>query len=366
MALEIPATREDITPPWLGAALREAGIAAEIRSVAITDGSAGRGFASQLLRATPEYASPAQGAPRSLIAKIALDLPDMPIEPAPWAAEIDWYLHRSPACPIRVPRCYWAKMDPAAGRFCILLEDLGDLTIVTQAEGASRGQALSAVNAMARLHATHWGAAETGGIGSAIDPRPRAASLGDAVLRGWDAFIELYGDLLTDEFRASRDSLAAAIPTIASNLERTSPTVVHGDYKLDNLLFGEPGGADEVVVLDWQGMRAGSAAEEFAGFLQASLTVETRRLTESELLSRYARVLAGQGVPAYDGRQLRQDYRLGLLTAIAGPIGGCEQVLSGGWAGGDAERDRRIREYSRITFERRIASIVDTRALDLL
>jgi aminoglycoside phosphotransferase (APT) family kinase protein len=246
----------------------------------------------------------------------------------------------------------------------LLLEDLKDLDVVHQGQGASLQQAQAAVSAITKLHAPDWGSTDVDV--ERRDAERRNASLRDAVLTGWDAFISLYDALLTAEFRSCRDQLAASVDAIAEHLRRSCPTTVHGDYKLDNMLFGAPGSGDEIVVLDWQAVGFGSAVEDLAGFLQTSLTIETRRVAEQDLLQLYQRRLEENGVETYPADQLQLDYKLALLTKIAGSIGGCANIVSGTWAGTDNRRDRRIREYSLMTFQRRIASVLDNDALSLM
>ncbi|MEZ5258269.1 MAG: aminoglycoside phosphotransferase family protein [Ilumatobacteraceae bacterium] len=54
-------------------------------------------------------------------------------------------------------------------------------------------------------------------------------------------------------------------------------TVVHGDYRLDNLLFGPPGSATPLAVVDWQTVSYGSPMNDVAYFLGAGLQIEDRR-----------------------------------------------------------------------------------------
>ena len=63
--------------------------------------------------------------------------------------------------------------------------------------------------------------------------------------------------------------------------------VLHGDYRLDNLLF-DPDGAD-VVAVDWQTLAVGPPARDLAYFLGTSLTVDDRRAAERELVAELPR-----------------------------------------------------------------------------
>ena len=51
--------------------------------------------------------------------------------------------------------------------------------------------------------------------------------------------------------------------------------LVHGDYRLDNLMFPERG--DGVVALDWQTLAIGPPGRDLAYFLATSVLVDDRR-----------------------------------------------------------------------------------------
>ena len=85
-------------------------------------------------------------------------------------------------------------------------------------------------------------------------------------------------------------------------------TVVHADYRLDNLVIDDAG---RVTVLDWQTTLIGPAAMDVASFLATSLTVADRRTWEDDLFAAYAAV-AGTTVGA-----VRHGVRLHLLWWMA-------------------------------------------------
>ena len=85
----------------------------------------------------------------------------------------------------------------------------------------------------------------------------------------------------------------------------THHTVVHGDYRLDNLMFS-PDGA--VVALDWQTATVGSPTRDLAYFLETSLDVELRRRHEQALLAVYADALVAGGVDRGEAAASLQRY----------------------------------------------------------
>ena len=67
-------------------------------------------------------------------------------------------------------------------------------------------------------------------------------------------------------------------------------TIVHGDFRMDNLFFGQREGDAPVVIVDWQGTLRGKGAHDLAYFLSQSMPVADRRANERDLV-------AGAGTP---------------------------------------------------------------------
>lgn len=379
-----PRVREEITPQWMTAVLRDCGLLAggAVAALMAEDVGVGRGFAGQVLRLRLEFDREVAGPPSSIIAKLPSTTEFAPevLRGAheAYANEIRWYERHSASCPIRVPAFYWAGMDPDAGRYCLLIEDLSDLETVDFATGTPPHRAAVAVTGLARLHAHYWGdrAARADGFESPDTPETRGQRASESIEYGWGVFVEAFGEQLPGEFLAAGARLGSAMPRLSIRAAG-SLTRIHRDYKVENLLFGEPGGADEVAVLDWQGASVGSGPEDLAYFISGSLATDVRRDHEDRLLRLYHDTLLDAGVTNYTFEQLREDYRIGLLTTIARNIGGVRAAREGQFSGSATEpseeqrreqvlRDVAIQERVRLNMERKIAAVVDNEALRLL
>jgi aminoglycoside phosphotransferase (APT) family kinase protein len=95
--------------------------------------------------------------------------------------------------------------------------------------------------------------------------------------------------------------------------------VIHGDYRLDNLVF--PHDADApAIVYDWQAVRLGAPLVDAALYLGGCLTIADRRAHERELLREYHDRLCAAGVGALSWDALWKAYRwsvfYGLLLTI--------------------------------------------------
>jgi len=103
--------------------------------------------------------------------------------------------------------------------------------------------------------------------------------------------------------------------------EPVKPAIVHGDYRLDNLLFDPAPGGVPITVVDWQTVAHGPALQDVAYFIGAGLLTDERRDVEEELVRGYHDGLIAHGVSAYGWDRCWRDYRRctwsGLLMAVA-------------------------------------------------
>ncbi len=99
---------------------------------------------------------------------------------------------------------------------------------------------------------------------------------------------------------------------------------MHGDYRLDNLLFGEPASPQPFTVVDWQTVGWGPVMSDVAYFLGGGLAVEDRRAHEEELVRAYYDALVAAGVEGFSWEQCWTGYRRqafgGILMAVAAPM----------------------------------------------
>ena len=72
--------------------------------------------------------------------------------------------------------------------------------------------------------------------------------------------------------------------------------LVHGDYRLDNMLFGLEGADRALTVVDWQTVSWGPALTDLAYYLGCALPTQDRRAHYDELLRAYHEALGPQAV----------------------------------------------------------------------
>jgi aminoglycoside phosphotransferase (APT) family kinase protein len=136
----------------------------------------------------------------------------------------------------------------------------------------------------------------------------------------WDGFRERYAAELGPEVHEAGDALFAALEAYIK--ADTEPwTIVHGDYRLDNLLFDHRPGGTPIAVVDWQTCTHGPAMQDVAYFVGAGLTAADRRPSEAMIVRGYHDGLLAAGVTGYDWERCWRDYRrgawAGLIMAVA-------------------------------------------------
>lgn len=320
-ALSLPALPAGLTPDWvtqalLGSnALRVNRAAGEPRVVSITASPVGEGVGmmSELSRLHLTWSDPDFGLPATVIAKYASTNATNRAAANQfhvYEREVRYFLELDERTRARTPRIHYGRIEP--DNFLILMEDLGTYRIGSQATGAGLADAECAIDELARLHAAFWGRVDELDWVPEIRGSYHADGLRQAASAGWDNMARTFAAGLSPVIDAARADILAAIPKLQATVNRAPKTLVHGDFRLDNLLFASDPTHDPVVILDWQGPLRAKGIVDVAVLLGQNVHVETRRAHERALLTRYVRGLAAEGVD-YPFEAAWQDYRDALL-----------------------------------------------------
>ena len=139
--VQVPATTADADASFVTSALRSTGVIGSATSVAevehVTIGE-GVGIVGQLARLQLRYDGPATAAPGTVIMKIPSQYPENRAVADHfnfYEREGRFYQQLADKVPVRTPDCYWNEIDVASGAFGLLLEDLGDRTMISQIAG---------------------------------------------------------------------------------------------------------------------------------------------------------------------------------------------------------------------------------------
>ena len=167
----------------------------------------------------------------------------------------------------------------------------------------------------ARLHAPRWGDPALDDYDWLVrySPEGRDAMQGFLMVL-WPNFVERYGDRLEEGVEDLGHRFIAGLGAWYA-LRPEPHTVVHNDYRLDNLLFGVAEGGPPVAVVDWQTVGIGLPGRDLAYFTATSLDPDVRSEIEKDLVAQYHQALLGYGITDYDFDTCWRDYRLGVVQA---------------------------------------------------
>ena len=273
----------DLTASWLATTLH-AGIAG------FTVERIGTGQMSECYRVDLSYADSAAGAaegPQSVVLKVAATDPVSRQTGSAlglYEREVRFYRDIAPRLGGPIASCYHAAVDTTTGVFDLLLGDAGPAVVGDEIAGATTEQARLAVLELGRLHGPLLGDA-------ALAEAPwlnREAPLNQAMIGVlYAGFIDRYGDQIAAPHRGVCQRLVDSFDGYLAAEAGQLKGLIHGDYRLDNMLFGTAGADRPLTVVDWQTVSWGPAMTDLAYFLGCALAVEDRRAQYDTLLRAY-------------------------------------------------------------------------------
>lgn len=144
--------------------------------------------------------------------------------------------------------------------------------------------------------------------------------LGEVSTMAADLTIERVGaKLAPSDADTLKETMQLVTPWLLAPNDRFA--LVHGDYRLDNLLFSPD--RTKVWAVDWQTLGVGLPTRDLAYFTGTSLPGDIRGEVERGLVAEYHAALAEQGVTGYDLETCWRDYRYGMPQALLIPTLGC-------------------------------------------
>jgi len=362
---DFPRTPEQVTPAWLTGVLRDAGA---ITDATVTSFSSelvgvGVGFLGQLARLTPAYDRAEPGAPTAVIGKFpATDeaARDMAAMYGFYNAEMNFYREIAGEVATRTAHCYYAAITDDGREFALITEDLSQTGQVgDQVRGCSLEQARMAIRELARFHGAWWDHPRLPEMSwLPVGTELTRISWEQAYPYGWRPALERYERMLTPQVREAAPRLNERLLAMLPQLDAMPQTIMHGDYRLDNLFFGNPGSGYDVAVIDWQIMNRGWATYDVAYFVSLNLPVAERRAHERELVREYYDTLVATGPRVrYAWETCWEDYVRSLAVYLCNNIGNVATL--------DTANERGAELFDNM-FERVATAVIDLDALSLV
>ncbi|MCP4004068.1 MAG: hypothetical protein GY725_07730 [bacterium] len=377
----IPTSFEELTPDFVNGVLEKAGIlkGARISRCEIEIIGDGLGFAGQVARIHLGYADGSEPGPASLIAK----LPSRnwknraTIEAIRgYEREVCFFRELADGSQLPLPRCYYAEMDLdprlakreadqrflerlpvfllrlliplgiwiariSKRRYLILLEDLAPARNGDQVQGCDAGEAERCIRGLAAFHASYWadpGLSEKYWIPKVDDVHRTFIAVHRNSRR---RFYKNHADRLPEGLRDACDWMDRNYEAVIRHLATPPRTLVHGDYRLDNLFFA----GDEMWAADLQTVIESRPAPDLATFITGSVKVEVE---EKQLLAVYCDELEARGVKDYGLSLCQRDYALTKLLLLYNLVAADDVLDFGDERGPQLLERMRERLYARI------------------
>lgn len=321
-----------VTSEWLTDVLRHGGAIGDATKVtsfgakAIGTGQVGANVRYQLAyEGTP--------GPASIVCKFSARDPQSAatgVQSLNYESEVAFYRCVAETVDVSRPHCYFAEVLSGTADVVLVMEDLAPAEQGDQLAGCTVAEAMAAVDEAAKLHGPRWGY-----------PAPREmpwldGSSTQGLLIGmlgtiWDAFVERYRTRLDPVTLEAGPQIAVLAPKLLS-IPPAALTLVHSDFRLDNMLFG---GSRPLVVVDWQTLQLGVGPSDVAYFLGSAFDTEVRRSCERELVTRYHRSLVDDyGVSDYPFDRCWDDYVRASYASLL--MAACASMVVGRTDRGDA------------------------------
>lgn len=314
---DFPTRPSDVDAAWIEAQLDNSGVLGDARIASFEWEAIGTGQVGDTARFTLRYSGDAAQAPRTLAAKFpSADSTSRQTATAfsLYRKEVLFYQQAAAHIAMRVPHTYAAMLDDNQCDFVLLFEDLGPCVAGNQLAGCTLAQAQDAMRQAAALHAptvenplleAEW-----------LRPDPQAiATLRTLYPQAQAIFRERYSKDLSAEFMSVCEGLNDNLDIWFDRTHRRR-SLLHGDFRLDNMLFDIRGGAEPIALVDWQTCAVGCNLTDIGYFLGCGIGSALRRPNERALLDLYCAEMSQRGV-MLTRDEIWEDYRIAALHGVS-------------------------------------------------
>ncbi len=306
----IPRGPEDVTPAWLGSVLNTDVLDVEVTPI-------GTGQTGATYRVSATYQAEQPDLPNSFAIKLSAQDDAVRERVAlGYRSEVEFYSRIADKMRIPIPRAFHCDISDDGADVVLLLADMAPAVQGDQIAGCTSAEARLAVEALAGLHGPSWCDPVWMDLPSIAMPKPGD----DAAAQGLGEISKMAADIVIDRLGShisaqDQETLVAAMSSVTPWLmaEPKRYALMHGDYRLDNMLFDPD--RTRITVVDWQTVGIGLPARDLAYFTATSLEPAIRSETERDLVERYHQSLVGYGITDYDVDTCWRDYRLGVVQA---------------------------------------------------
>jgi hypothetical protein len=314
---------ERVGPEWMTHVLSKEGALGGTRVTEVVGIPIGTGQVGCNVRYRLSYDRPGPG-PDSVVVKFASRSETSRatgVQSLTYETEVAFYRDLAATVDVARPHCFYAEIEAGTANVALVLEDI-DAAAGDQIAGCREDEVILAIDEAARLHGPRWADPSLMDVPWLAAKAAHPPDFGPVVAMLWPAFLERYGPALSEESLEIGERLAASRTWFAP--EPGPMTVCHCDFRLDNMLFGDPAGGRPITVVDWQTVNLGPGAADVSYFLSAAVSPGERRRIEREMVGRYHDQLSRYDIGDYGADRCWEDYRrhgfAGFFMAVAASL----------------------------------------------
>ena len=277
-----------------------------------------QGFTSNTMRLRPR--GPSDDLPSSLILKIDSDDPhsrEIALKLNCFRREVGFYRTFATQFTALVPRHHATGNGSSDEGRWLLLEDLSVMEAGNQVRGVTADASSQVLDAIAQVHARFWNSSALQGH----DWLPDHQFWFQGSTETLSAF---HRNFLNDyELRVEPEALKAIALVIEYSqaiddaMAQRPATLVHGDLRVENVLFARNNSQRDVVVLDWGTPTRSLAALDLAYLIGGGVPMPARRGRLRELCTRWHQSLMSHGVKDYTLGDAWADVQLAALRCLS-------------------------------------------------
>jgi hypothetical protein len=268
-----------------------------------------------------------------------------------YVKEVSWYRELAAGSGVAAPVCHYAEIADDEVDFILILSDLAPARQGDQLAGLGLAGLVPCIDAAAGLHSLLWDDPK-------LDALPWLARDNGDVIRAlfpqlYAGFRERYTTRLAPEVLNLGAGIVERLDAYLTRQTATR-TIVHGDLRIDNILFAPEG--DRCWLVDWQTLGRGSGATDLAYLVGTSIADPFERAAaDRPAFDHWIAALRLRGVDP-DPETLWADYRVGALSGYFMAV----------FASMSVERTERGDEMFAVMAERPARQALSLGSLDLL
>ncbi len=302
-----------IDPNWLSEQLNLRVDELEIESLGVP-----QGFTSNTMRLRPR--GPSDALPSSLILKIDSDDPqsrEIALLLNCFRREVGFYRSFAPQLSSLVPQTYATGNGSSDEGRWLLLEDLSMMAVGNQVRGVTADACSQVLDAIAQVHARFWNASDLLHHDWLPDHQFWFQGSTETLSSFHRNFLDDYELRVEPEALKAIDLVIEHSQAIDEAMAQRPSTLVHGDLRVENVLFAKNNTQRDVVVLDWGTPTRSMAAIDLAYLIGGGVPMPARRGRLRELCKLWHQSLKTHGVKDYTLAEAWADVQLAALRCLS-------------------------------------------------